>query len=39
MRIGGAFLVLIGVLMVTGWWDHIVQWMQLHLVDTFQVSV
>lgn len=33
MRTGGFFLVLIGVLMVTGWWDHVVQWAQLRTVD------
>lgn len=39
MRVGGAFLVVIGVLMVTGWWDHAVQWLQLRFVDGFKVSV
>jgi cytochrome c-type biogenesis protein len=29
MRIGGLMLVVIGVLMLTGWWDHVVQWAQL----------
>ncbi|MBM9461095.1 cytochrome c biogenesis protein CcdA [Nocardioides sp. zg-536] len=33
MRVGGAFLVLIGLLMVTGWWDHVVQWAQLRTVE------
>ena len=33
MRIGGGFLVLIGLAMVTGWWDHLVQWVQLRMVD------
>jgi cytochrome c-type biogenesis protein len=33
MRIGGAFLVLLGLAMVTGWWDHLVQWVQLQVVD------
>lgn len=33
MRTGGFFLVAIGILMVTGWWDHIVQWAQLRTVD------
>lgn len=33
MRIGGAFLIVIGVLMVTGWWDHVVQWAQLQTVE------
>ena len=33
MRIGGGFLVAIGLAMVTGWWDHLVQWVQLRMVD------
>jgi cytochrome c-type biogenesis protein len=33
MRIGGGFLVLIGLAMVTGLWDHLVQWVQLRMVD------
>ena len=32
MRVGGLFLVAIGLLMVTGWWDHLVQWAQLRTV-------
>jgi cytochrome c-type biogenesis protein len=38
-RAGGVMLVLVGLLLLTGWWDHAVQWIQLHLVDEFQVSV
>lgn len=38
-RIGGAMLVLIGVLLLTGWWDQAVQWMQYHLITEFQPSV
>lgn len=33
MRIGGAFLILLGIAMVTGYWDHLVQWVQLRMVD------
>lgn len=33
MRIGGGFLVVLGIAMVTGWWDHLVQWAQLQTVD------
>jgi cytochrome c-type biogenesis protein len=33
MRIGGGFLVLLGLAMVTGYWDHLVQWVQLRVVD------
>jgi cytochrome c-type biogenesis protein len=38
-RAGGVMLVLVGVLLLTGWWDHAVQWVQIHLVNDFQVSV
>src|SRR4051812_4288997 len=38
-RIGGVMLVAIGLLLLTGWWDHAVQWLQLHLVNDFQPSV
>jgi len=36
---GGIMLVAVGVLLLTGWWDHAVQWMQIHLVNDFQPSV
>ena len=39
MRIGGGLLVVIGVLMLTGGWEHLVQWVQLRLVNGFQVAV
>lgn len=39
MRLGGAMLVVVGLLLVTGWWDGIVQWLQLQLVDGFEVSI
>jgi cytochrome c-type biogenesis protein len=39
MRIGGLMLVVVGLLLLTGWWDHIVQWLQLHLVSEFEVVV
>jgi cytochrome c-type biogenesis protein len=38
-RLGGLMLVLVGVLLLTGWWTESVQWLQYHLVDDFQVSV
>jgi cytochrome c-type biogenesis protein len=38
-RVGGLMLIGVGVLLLTGWWDQAVQWVQLHLVDEFQVSV
>ena len=31
-RLGGAMLVLVGVLLVTGWWDDMVTWLQIHLI-------
>lgn len=39
MRIGGIMLVTIGVLMLTGWWGHLVQWLQIHLVSDFEVGL
>lgn len=38
-RIGGLMLVAIGVLLVTGWWEYAVQWLQIHLVSDFEVGV
>ena len=38
-RIGGAMFVLIGLALLTGWWDWAVQWLQIHLVDGWTVSV
>ncbi|GAA4080287.1 cytochrome c biogenesis CcdA family protein [Nocardioides kongjuensis] len=39
MRVGGLFLVAIGLLMVTGWWDHLVQWAQLRTVAFGETAV
>lgn len=39
MRIGGLMLVVVGILLLTGWWDSLVTWIQLHLVQTYEVSV
>ena len=39
MRIGGLMMVLVGILLVTGWWDRIVQWLQLQVVQGFAVPV
>ena len=39
MRIGGLMLVAVGVLLVTGWWDQIVSWLQVQLVSDFEVPV
>lgn len=38
-RIGGAMLVLVGLLLVTGWWDWLVSWVQIHLIVGFETSV
>jgi len=38
-RTGGLMLVLVGLLLLTGWWDQAVQWLQLHLINDYQVSV
>jgi cytochrome c-type biogenesis protein len=39
MRAGGVLLVAIGVLMVSGWWEHLVQWVQLQTVNGSWVGV
>jgi cytochrome c-type biogenesis protein len=38
-RTGGALMILVGVLLLTGWWDSAVSWLQLRLVDGYEVSV
>jgi cytochrome c-type biogenesis protein len=38
-RIGGLMLVAVGVLLVTGWWDQAVTWLQVHLISGTEVSV
>lgn len=39
MRIGGLMLVTVGVLMVTGLWNEMVQWVQLQFVSDFETPV
>ncbi len=39
MRVGGLFLITIGVAVLTGWWAEAVAWLQIHLISDFQVSV
>ncbi len=39
MRIGGLMLVAVGVLLVTGWWDMMVTWLQVRLISGYEVSV
>jgi cytochrome c-type biogenesis protein len=38
-RVGGLMLVLVGLALLTGWWDQAVTWMQVHLVSRSQVSL
>jgi cytochrome c-type biogenesis protein len=38
-RAGGLMLVVVGLLLVTGLWDQAVTWLQVHLVNTSEVSV
>ena len=38
-RLGGVLLMLVGLLLVTGWWDWMVNWMQVHLIVGFETSV
>jgi cytochrome c-type biogenesis protein len=38
-RLGGAMLVLVGVLLLTGWWTESVQWLQYHLIADYSVAV
>jgi cytochrome c-type biogenesis protein len=39
MRAGGLMLVVVGVLLMTGWWDQIVSWLQIQLISDFEVVV
>jgi cytochrome c-type biogenesis protein len=39
MRAGGLMLVAVGVLLVTGWWDQMVTWLQINLVSGYEVAV
>ncbi len=38
-RAGGLMLVLVGVLLVTGLWDQMVQWLQIRMVTSFETAV
>jgi cytochrome c-type biogenesis protein len=37
--VGGAMLVLVGLLLVTGVWEDLNRWVQAELVSTFQVAL
>jgi cytochrome c-type biogenesis protein len=39
VRLGGAMMIVVGLLLVSGWWDRIVQWLQLQVVQGFAVPV
>ncbi len=39
MRAGGLMLVVVGVLLVTGWWDTAVTWVQVNVVSSTTTSV
>ena len=39
IRVGGVMMILLGLLMLTGWWDYLVNWLQLRLVSRFEVVV
>jgi cytochrome c-type biogenesis protein len=38
-RAGGLMLVAVGVLLVTGWWDQAVTWLQVNLVSSTETAV
>jgi len=38
-RIGGIMLVVVGLLLVTGWWDWLVNWLQVRMVYGFETWV
>ena len=38
-RIGGGMLVLVGIALLTGWWDQAVTWLQIQLINDYEVSV
>jgi cytochrome c-type biogenesis protein len=38
-RVGGLMLVLVGLALVTGWWDQAVSWLQINLVNDSTVAV
>lgn len=37
-RIGGVMFILVGIALLTGWWDYAIDWIQIHLVTTWSVS-
>lgn len=39
VRLGGVMMIAVGLLLVTGWWDVLVQWLQLQVIQGFVVPV
>ena len=39
MRAGGLMLVAVGLMLVTGWWDQAVTWLQLNLVSSSETAL
>jgi cytochrome c-type biogenesis protein len=39
MRLGGLLLVVVGILLVSGWWDWVVTWLQTNVINSTTVSV
>lgn len=39
MRAGGLMLVAVGILLLTGLWDHFVTWLQINLISDFEVAI
>lgn len=38
-RVGGVMLIAVGLLLVTGWWDVAVQWLQVHLITGYEPAI
>jgi cytochrome c-type biogenesis protein len=38
-RAGGVMMIAVGILILTGWWDYAIAWLQIHLVSDFVVGV
>lgn len=38
-RIGGLMMVVVGLLLISGWWDHAVTWLQTNLISDYEVRV
>lgn len=37
--VGGVLLIVVGLLMLTGVWEQVVVWLQLHLINGFKVAI